>query len=83
MARTYQAVRAIYRAGAFIPQEPCDLPEGAAVELIIHRPGIYPPEITDPEEQARLLKLVTERMMRNPIPADAPRFTRDELHERR
>jgi hypothetical protein len=29
------------------------------------------------------LRQVTQRMKRNPIPAEAPRFTRDELHERR
>jgi predicted DNA-binding antitoxin AbrB/MazE fold protein len=77
-------IKAIYRGGVFIPQEPCELPEGFEVEVWLHDPFTQPPEITDPEEQARQLKLVTERMMRNPIPANAPpRFTRDELHERR
>jgi hypothetical protein len=38
--------------------------------------------ITDPEERAKRMKALVERMQRNPIPANAPRFTRDELHER-
>jgi len=40
------------------------------------------PEITDPEERDRLLSVVLQNMRLNPLPADAPLFTRDELHER-
>ena len=78
-----QRVRAIYQQGAFIPQEPCDLPEGSQVELIIENPHIIPPVVTDPEERKRILERMVERMRANPIPANAPRFTREELHERR
>ncbi len=79
-----QTLRAIYRDGAFILQAPCDLPEGAEVELTIHDPHTTPPTVTDPEERKRILKGMVERMRSNPIPADAPRrFTREELHERR
>jgi hypothetical protein len=46
------------------------------------RPGVIPPRISDPEEGARIRKRVVERMQSNPIPEGAPRFTRDELHER-
>lgn len=49
----------------------------------VQGPHIIPPSITDPEERARRLKALVERMENNPIPADAPRYTRDELHERR
>ena len=77
-----QRVRAIYQNGAFIPQEPCDLPENSEVELIIENPHIIPPTIIDPEERKRILKRMVERMRANPIPANAPRFTREELHER-
>ncbi|MSS69860.1 MAG: DUF104 domain-containing protein [Candidatus Latescibacteria bacterium] len=79
----YQKARAVYRKGTFIPQEPCNIPEESEVELIIQGPLALPPEITDPEEKTRLLKLVTDRMQQNPIPAGAPYFTREELHERR
>jgi predicted DNA-binding antitoxin AbrB/MazE fold protein len=78
-----QRVRAVYQNGAFIPQEPCDLPENSEVELIIENPHIIPPTVTDPEERKRILKRMVERMRANPIPANAPRFTREELHERR
>ena len=48
----------------------------------LRRPGVIPPRVTDPEERARILREVTDRMQANPIPEGAPRFTRDELHER-
>lgn len=78
-----QRLKAIYQNGAFVPQTPCDLPENSEVELTIHDSSTIPPEITDPAERKRILKQLVERMRANPIPADAPRFTREELHERR
>jgi len=79
-----QTLKAIYRDGAFIPQAPCDLPEGAEVELTISAPRVLPPKVTDPGERKRIMERMVERMRANPIPADAPRrFTREELHERR
>lgn len=76
-------VGAVYRNGCFVPQTPCDLPEGCEVELTIQGPFVIPPSITDPEEQSRIRREVLERMRKNPISADAPRFTREQLHERR
>ena len=78
-----QRLRAIYQGGAFIPQSPCDLPENSEVELIIEVPSGIPPAVTDPEERKRIMSEIVENMRNNPIPADAPRFTREELHERR
>jgi predicted DNA-binding antitoxin AbrB/MazE fold protein len=79
-----QTLKAVYREGAFIPQTPCDLPEGAEVEITVCAPGVIPPRVADPEERKRVLREVVENMRANPLPADAPRrFTRDELHERR
>jgi predicted DNA-binding antitoxin AbrB/MazE fold protein len=79
-----QTLKAIYRDGAFIPQTPCDLPEGAEVELTVHGPRTVPPKVTDPEERKRIMEELLQNMRDNPIPADAPRrFTREELHERR
>jgi predicted DNA-binding antitoxin AbrB/MazE fold protein len=78
-----QQVRAVFHDGVFVPQEPCDLPEGSEVRLTVDDPYTIPPEITDPAERAALLKEVVGSMRENPIPANAPGFTRDELHERR
>jgi len=78
-----QRLRAIYQGGAFIPQTPCDLPENSEVELIIENSNLIPPQEKDPEERQRILKRMVERMQANPIPANSPRFTREELHERR
>jgi hypothetical protein len=76
-------IRAIFQDGKFIPQEPCALPDAAEVNLTVDRSNIIPPAITDPEERQRILNEVVERMQANPLPRDAPKFTRDELHERR
>lgn len=78
-----ERLKAIYRNGAFVPQTPCDLAENSEVELTVHASNIQPPLITDPVERARILKEVVQNMRDNPLPADAPRFTREELHERR
>jgi predicted DNA-binding antitoxin AbrB/MazE fold protein len=78
-----QRLKAIYREGAFIPQMPCDLPEGAEVEITIHEANLLPPEVTDPEDRKRIMSELIQNMLDNPIPANAPRFTREELHERR
>jgi hypothetical protein len=76
-------VRAIYRDGAFVVKQPCDLPQESEVDLIVQGPLTMPPIETDPDQRARVLRGVTQRMRNNPIPAEAPRYTRDELHERR
>jgi predicted DNA-binding antitoxin AbrB/MazE fold protein len=78
-----QRLKAVYQNGAFIPQAPCDLPEGSEVELTIHDPDTIPPSVTDPEKRKRIINRMVERMRANPIPANAPHFTREELHERR
>ena len=79
-----QTLKAIYRDGAFVPQTPCNLPDGAEVELTISEPRVLPPQVSDPEERKRIMEKMVARMRANPIPAAAPRrFTREELHERR
>ena len=78
-----QALKAIYRNGAFILQTACNLPEGAEVELFIQSPQIVSPPISGLETKQRLLKSLLERMQQNPIPLNAPQFTREMLHERR
>jgi hypothetical protein len=45
--------------------------------------NIIPPEITDPEEREWTIHEIVRSMQSNLISADAPRFTREELHERR
>jgi predicted DNA-binding antitoxin AbrB/MazE fold protein len=78
-----QRLKAVYQNGAFIPQTPCDLPDGSEVELTISDPYTILPSVKDPEERARILKELVQRMKDNPLPANAPHFTREELHERR
>jgi hypothetical protein len=80
MDRVY---RAIFHDGAFVPTETPDLPPDSEVELIVRTPPIAGPVVTDPIERERIVQRMIARMLQNPLPKDAPRFTRDELHERR
>ena len=76
-------VMAVFEHGTFVPETPCDLPEGTKVLLAVHsRTPVSPPEVKAPEERARILRGVVERMQRNPLPTNASRFGRDEMHER-
>jgi len=76
-------IRAVFKDGKFIPQEPCALPEAAEVQLIVEQPNLTLPAITEPAERQRILQEVVQRMMSQPLAPDAPKLTRDELHERR
>ena len=72
-----QRLRATYQGGIFVPETPCDLPEGTGVDLIVHGATLLPPEVTDPDERERILAGMIERMQKNPIPLDAPPLDRD------
>lgn len=78
-----QPLKAIYRNGTFILQSAFELPEGTEVELLIQPPQVVSPLVSDLETKQRFLKSLVERMQQNPIPLNAPRFTRETLYERR
>ena len=73
---------ATYRGGVFHPDEPCDLPEGAMVEIRQLPSGAVPPLETDPAVRRRIMSELVKSMTENPLYLSSPRFTRDELHER-
>ena len=75
-------LKAIFRGGMFIPQEPCHLPEETSVDLTVEQLPRRQPVITSPSARQEILIRLIERMKENPIPEAAPHFTRDELHER-
>ncbi|MBI3949141.1 MAG: DUF104 domain-containing protein [Acidobacteria bacterium] len=77
-----ERLKATFQKGAFIPQQSCNLPEGSEVELIVQGPTLLLPESSDPEERKRILREVVESIKQNPFPVEAPRFTREELHDR-
>jgi len=80
-----QTIKAIYHNGVFVPQTPCDLPENTEVVVSYENNEVGEDQgfITDPVERAKMLKEIVKSMKNNPIPENAPRFTREELHERR
>jgi predicted DNA-binding antitoxin AbrB/MazE fold protein len=75
-------LKAVYQGGVFAPREPCSIPEGSEVELIVQGPVIFPPAVKEPEAQQHILSMLVKRMKQNPLPAAAPRLTREALHER-
>jgi hypothetical protein len=76
--------RAIYRNGAFVPVIPCSLPEETEVEVHVCDQGaIAPPLEPNFEKRAAIKKRLLERMSNAPLPPDAPKLSREELHERR
>ena len=78
-----QALKAIYHNGAFVLQTAFELPEGTEVELLIQPLQVISPPISNTETKREFLKSLVERMQQNPIPVNAPQFTREMLHERR
>ena len=83
MLTMLQTFRAVFQDGVFVPETRCELPEGTAVELDVRSAWMMPPGVTDPGERGRLMKQVIQSMRANPLPPDAGRWTREELHERR
>jgi predicted DNA-binding antitoxin AbrB/MazE fold protein len=79
-----EVIHAVYRNGAFVPVVPCSLPEETEVEVHVRNGAeIVPPLESDPSERRKIKKRLLERMSRAPLPPDAPKLSRDELHERR
>lgn len=79
-------LKAIYRDGAFVPVtngEILNVPENAEVELTVHDPYVLPATATTEEERKLALRELFASWDAYPLRLDAPRLTRDEMHERR
>jgi hypothetical protein len=79
-------LKAVYRDGAFVPVpngEKLNVPENAEIEITVHDPYVLPPTATSDEERERALRELMEGWQQHPLTGEAPRLTRDELHERR
>lgn len=79
-------LKAIYKDGAFVPVtngERLDVPENTEVELTVHDPYVLPAKATTAEERERALRELFASWDAYPLRDDAPRLTRDEMHERR
>ena len=60
--------KAIFNGEAFVPLHPCDLPEGAQVELIVQGAAVLPPQVKEPDERKRILKEIVESMRNHSFP---------------
>ena len=77
-------LKAIYKDGAFVPipnGEKVNVTENAEVEITVHDPNV-PATATSDEERARALRELFASWDEHPLRSDAPRLTRDEMHER-
>ncbi len=71
------------RDGKLVPVEPCHFQESQEVEITVESTRIILPAITNPAARAKAMEELVTRMKANPLPANAPKLTRDQLHERR
>ncbi len=78
-----QTLRAVHEDGKFIPVDKPNLAEGADVRLTIESSSVHPPLVSDREERKRGIAALVERMPSEPMSADRPRRTREEMHDRR
>ena len=79
-------LKAIYKEGVFVPVPnggKLNVPENAEVEITVHDPYVLPPTATSAEERERALSELMESWQQHPLTGEAPRLTRNELHERR
>ena len=78
--------KATYKDGAFVPisnGEKSNVSENVEVEITVHDPDPVPSTGTSDEERKRALRELFASWDAHPLRADAPRLTRDEMHERR
>jgi hypothetical protein len=47
-----QKIKATFPRDTFVPHQPCELPEGAHVDLWVNGPTALLPEISDPQGRA-------------------------------
>lgn len=79
-------LRATYTSGVFIPlpgQSLPDLPEATEIEITVQKFSPDVPDLANEAARAALLREIAESMRANSFTGDPPRFTREELHERR
>jgi hypothetical protein len=79
-------LKAIYKDGAFVPVpngEKLTVSGNAEVEITVHDPFVVSATATSEEERQRALRELFASWDAYPLRADAPRLTREEMHERR
>ncbi|MFO0839123.1 MAG: DUF104 domain-containing protein [Phycisphaerae bacterium] len=76
-------LRATYRQRKFHPDSACDLPEGAVVELEVRGPLVGPPGESDEARRSQIREALVARLRNARLDANAPRLSRDDLHDRR
>jgi hypothetical protein len=73
---------AVVRGGAFVPTVNSQFAEGDQVVLTISGMPMERAPTTDLTERRRILREIVASLALDPLPAEAPRFTRDEFPAR-
>lgn len=76
-------ISAIYRNGVFVPEFELPLANETAVELVIAESDTPQTTVLSDAEKAKLRQRATSFMKQHRLSPEAPRFSRDDLHERR
>jgi hypothetical protein len=79
-------LKAIFKDGAFVPisnGDKLNVSENAEVEITVHEPNVVSVTATSDKERERALRELFASWDAHPLRSDAPRLTRDEMHERR
>jgi hypothetical protein len=79
-------LKAIFKDGAFVPisnGDKLNVSENAEVDITVHEPNVVSATATSDKERERALRELFASWDAHPLRSDAPRLTRDEMHERR
>lgn len=76
-------ISAIYRDGVFVPDVALPLANETTVDLLIEEHQHPVTEELTIYERQQLRRAVVSSMRRRNLSTDAPRLTRDQLHDRR
>lgn len=76
-------IPAIYHDGVFIPEIAVAIANESAVEVLIEDSCLIGSVSLTDADRAKLRKAAVETMKQRRLTPDAPRFSRDELHDRR
>jgi predicted DNA-binding antitoxin AbrB/MazE fold protein len=81
--RAMELMNAVFENGSFRPESAVDLPEGTRVRISVETIQSGPqPRMLSIEERRRIRQRVVERMMKNPLPPNAQRFSRNNIDDR-
>ncbi|MCC6492920.1 MAG: antitoxin family protein [Pirellulales bacterium] len=78
----YEHVRAVFQQGVFRPVTPCAFPENSELDLMVGPAVLAPPQEQDSAKRKEIRCQLIQLWNARTLAPNAPRLTRDQLHER-